>query len=367
VNGDDTRTWGPPFLKDGNGAGTGDAGYFVAANRGKRSITLRLDVPEGQALARRLAARSDIVLENFRVGTLARYGLDYPALSALNPALIYCSITGFGQTGPKSTYPAYDFLIQAMGGMMSITGERDDSPGGGPQKVGIPIVDLMTGVYSATAVIAALAGRAATGRGEYIDMSMLDVQVGLLANQAMNFLVGGRTPRRTGNLHPNIQPQKVFACKDGDIVLVVGNDAQFKKLCDVLKLPHLAHDERYATNAGRVQHQDELLPQLDRAFASETRAHWVERLGEVGVPCGPINSIPEVFDDPQVRAREMLRYLPHAGGGLAPQVASPFRFLNAPVEYSRAPPVLGQHTFDVLREIGVADDEFAQLRERGII
>ncbi|MBI4189626.1 MAG: CoA transferase, partial [Betaproteobacteria bacterium] len=232
--GDDARAWGPPFLKDGNGAYTKESGYYLAANRGKRSITLSLDQAEGQDIVRRLAARSDIVLENFKVGTIERFGLGYEALSAINPRLIYCSITGFGQTGPRKSHPAYDFLIQAMGGLMSITGESDDRPGGGPQKVGIPIIDLITGIYASVAVLAALAGREVSGKGDYIDIGMLDVEVGLLSNQAMNYLVAGRTPERTGNAHPNIQPQQVFACKDGEIVLVVGNDSQFQKLCAVL-------------------------------------------------------------------------------------------------------------------------------------
>ena len=365
--GDDARAWGPPFLKDANGAYTREAGYYLAANRGKRSITLSLDLAEGQEIVRQLAARSDIVLENFKVGTLDRFGLGYEALKIINPRLIYCSITGFGQTGPKKSYPAYDFLIQAMGGMMSVTGERDDLPGGGPQKVGIPIIDLITGVYAAVAVLAALAGREVSGTGDYIDIGMLDVQVGLLANQAMNYLVAGRTPKRTGNAHPNIQPQKVFACKDGDIVLVVGNDTQFQKLCEVLGLPEIAHDERFATNPARVKHQEILLPQIEAAFACENRNFWVERLSEAGVPCGPINSIPEVFDDPQVKERKMLRYLPHPAGTLVPQVVSPFRFANAGLEFQTPPPLLGQHSDEVLHELGIDDAKIAQLRKRGIV
>ena len=365
--GDDTRAWGPPFLKDKDGAYTKEAGYYLAANRGKRSITLSLDAPEGQEIVRSLAARSDIVLENFKVGTLDRFGLGYEALKAINPRLIYCSITGFGQTGPKKSNPAYDFLIQAMGGMMSVTGERDDLPGGGPQKVGIPIIDLITGVYSAVAVLAALAGRELSGKGDYIDIGMLDVQVGLLSNQAMNYLVAERTPKRTGNAHPNIQPQKVFACKNGDIVLVVGNDPQFAKLCEVLGLAGLAHDERFATNPARVRHQDILSPQLDQAFAREDREYWVTRLAEAGVPCGPINTIPEVFDDPQVKERKLLRYLPHPAGTDVPQVVSPFRFANAQLEYKNPPPLLGQHSDEVLRELGIDDARIAQLRQRGVV
>jgi len=365
--GDDARAWGPPFLKDRSGAYTKESGYYLAANRGKRSITLSLDALEGRDIVRRLAARSDILIENFKVGTLGKFGLGYEDLRAINPRLIYCSITGFGQTGPKKTHLAYDFLIQAMGGLMSVTGERDESPGGGPQKVGVPIIDLNTGVYASVAVLAALAGREVSGKGDYIDIGMLDVQVGLLANQAMNYLVTGRTPARTGNVHPNIQPQQVFACKDGDMVLVIGNDGQFQRLCAALGRSELADDERFATNAARVRHQKVLVPQLAEAFARENRSYWVERLSDAEVPCGPINSIPEVFDDPQVKERQMLRYLSHPTGGVVPQVVSPFRFANAGLEYRNAPPLLGQHSDEILHELGMDDESIAQLRKRGIV
>ena len=365
--GDDTRAWGPPFLKDTEGRETREAGYYIAANRGKRSITLNLDSAPGQAIVCDLAKRSDVVIENFKVGTLERYGLGYEALRALNPRLIYCSITGFGQTGPKRAHPAYDFLIQAMGGMMSITGEPDGQPGAGPQKVGIPIIDLITGVYAATAIAAALAGRELSGQGDYIDLAMLDVQVGLLSNQAMNYLLAGRVPKRTGNAHPNIQPQKVFRCADGDIVLVVGNDGQFEKLCAVLGRPDLAADERFATNPSRVRHQGILLPQIDAIFASKPRAFWIEQLALAGVPCGPINTIPEVFAEPQVQERAMLRELPHPSAGKVPQVLSPFRFVNAALEFERPPPLLGQHTREVLNELGLDDARLAQLSAEGVI
>lgn len=270
--GDDTRSWGPPFLKDEQGQDTADGAYFVATYRGKRSITLDLQTAEGQALVKQLCRDADVVLENYKVGTLARLGLDYASLSAINPRLVYCSVTGFGQTGPRAAEPAYDFLIQAMGGLMSVTGERDDRPGGGPQKVGVPIVDLTTGVYAALGIVAALLRRAQTGQGEYIDVAMLDVQVGLLANQAMNFLLGGRVPRRTGTAHPNIQPQRTFACADGDIVIVVGNDAQFATLCEALRQPGLARDPRYVSNSQRVKNLDTLDPLLDAIFIREPRA-----------------------------------------------------------------------------------------------
>jgi crotonobetainyl-CoA:carnitine CoA-transferase CaiB-like acyl-CoA transferase len=365
--GDDTRSWGPPFLKDQAGADTADGAYFIATNRGKRSITVDLQTPEGQDLIKTLCRDADVVLENYKVGTLARLGLDYAALSAINPRLVYCSVTGFGQTGPRAAEPAYDFLIQAMGGLMSVTGERDDKPGGGPQKVGIPIVDLSTGVYAALGIVAALLRRTQTGQGEYVDVAMLDVQVGLLANQAMNFLLGNRVPRRTGTAHPNIQPQRTFSCADGDIVIVVGNDAQFVTLCEVIGQPALARDARYATNGKRVQNQASLDPVLDAAFASQPRAHWLGKLKEAGVPAGPINTVPEVFDDPQVVHRGMLRRLPHPAAGSVPQVMNPLRFGSASLRVDRAPPLLGEHTLEVLGDLGLSDEQIQGLRDRNII
>ena len=324
--GDDTRTWGPPFLKDKNGADTRESGYYLSVNRGKRSITLDLDKPEGQRIVRMLAQRSDIVLENFKVGTLKRFGLDYESLAAINPRLIYCSITGFGQTGPKREAPAYDFMIQAMGGLMSITGEADGKPGGGPQKVGIPITDLMTGMYATVAVLAALANREVSGRGDYVDLSMLDVQVGYLANQAMNFLVSGKPPRRSGNAHPNIQPQDVFRCRDGYLALAVGNDAQFEKLCKAIGQPELATDARFARNPDRVRNREVLTAMLADIFSQRDVSDWVARIESEGVPSAAINTVPMVFEEPQVQHREMLRHLPHPLAGTVPQVVSPMRF-----------------------------------------
>jgi crotonobetainyl-CoA:carnitine CoA-transferase CaiB-like acyl-CoA transferase len=351
--GDDTRSWGPPFLKDMDGKPTREAGYYLSVNRGKRSVTIDIATPQGQEAVRRLAAVSDIVVENYKLGTLARYGLDYAALKAVNPRIIYASITGFGQDGPRAAMPAYDFAIQAMGGLMSVTGERDGEPGGGPQKVGVPIVDLLTGLYMAVAVLAALARREATGAGDCIDIAMLDVQAACLANQAMNWLVSGRTPRRNGNLHPNIQPQDVFACADGDIVLAVGNDGQFARLATVLGHPEWATDERFATNAARVRTLAELFPPLRAAFATRPRAQLVDALIEAGVPCGPINTIPEAFADPQLVHREMLRHLPHPRAGTVPQVVSPMRFAEAPLAFNVPPPLLGQHNEEVAREFGI--------------
>ena len=365
--GDDTRSWGPPFLKDRDGAETKEAGYYLSVNRGKRSVTLSIDKSEGQRIVRALAARADIVLENYKVGTLARFGLGYEDLKGVNPKLIYCSVTGFGQTGPRRDQAAYDFMIQAMGGMMSVTGERDDKPGGGPQKVGIPIVDLMTGMYAAVAVLAALARREVSGAGEYIDIGMLDVQVATLANQAMNFLVSGKAPRRTGNAHPNIQPQDVFACRDGQIALAVGNDGQFAKLCEVLGQPGLAQDERFAKNASRVRNLAVLHPLIAGLLKERDRSHWVAALDAAGVPAGPINAIPEVFEDRQVKHRRMLVEVPHPLSGTLPQVASPMRFTAAPLVHDRAPPLLGEHSAEILREIDIGDAEIEQLRKNGVV
>jgi crotonobetainyl-CoA:carnitine CoA-transferase CaiB-like acyl-CoA transferase len=366
VSGDDTRAWGPPYLKDAANKDTSEAAYYCAVNRGKRSITLSLEKPEGQRLVRELAARSDIVLENFKVGALARFGLDYASLEAVNPRLIYCSITGFGQTGPKRDLAAYDFAIQAMGGLMSVTGERDTQPGGGPQKVGIPIVDLTTGMYAAVAVLAALAKREVAGHGEYIDIAMLDVQTAMLCNQAMNYLTTGVAPRRTGNAHPNIQPQDIFDCSDGKLVLAVGNDSQFAKLCEVLGHPELARDERYATNVARVRNQDTLTPLLRARLLQQTRKYWADALEAAGVPCGPINSVAEVFEDPQVRHRQMLIDVAHPKAGAARLVGSPMRFREAPVKYERAPPLLGEHTREILRELGIEERDITRLAASGV-
>jgi crotonobetainyl-CoA:carnitine CoA-transferase CaiB-like acyl-CoA transferase len=355
--GDDTRTWGPPFLKDVSGKPTKEAGYYLSVNRGKRSITLDLDKPQGQTVVRALAARSDIVLENFKVGTLKRFGLDYEGLKAVNPKIIYCSVTGFGQTGPRREAAAYDFMIQAMGGLMSITGERDDMPGGGPQKVGVPIVDIMTGMYAAVGVLAALARRAETGKGDYIDVAMLDVQSAFLANQAMNWLASGNTPKRGGNRHPNIQPQDVFRCADGFVALAVGNDGQFGRLAEVLGRPEWIEDERFATNPARVRNHLILDPLLRAEFESRNRQELIATLEATGVPCAPINTVPEVFSDPQVQHRRMLRNLPHPTAGEVPQVVSPLNFSNEPLAFDRAPPLLGEHTDEILRELGLSSNQ----------
>lgn len=352
--GDDTRAWGPPFVEH-EGSGTRSSGYFLSVNRGKRSIDLDLALPEGQRIVRGIAARSDILIENFKVGTLARFGLDYDGLKEACPGLIYCSITGFGLSGPRSRQPAYDFMIQALGGLMSITGRGNDEPGGGPQKVGVPIVDIMTGMYAAIAVLAALDRRKRTGEGDHIDLAMLDVQAAFLANQAMNYLLTDQVPKRTGNRHPNIQPQNVFACREGHLAIAVGNDEQFRALAALLKLPQLADDERFATNRARVVNLGQLEEFLGEAFLKEDALTWERRLTEANVPAGRINTIDQVFADEQIVHREMVRELSRADGGTVPSVISPIRFRNAPLSFDRAPPDLGADTDAILRELGLEE------------
>jgi crotonobetainyl-CoA:carnitine CoA-transferase CaiB-like acyl-CoA transferase len=354
VVGDDTRAWGPPFLKDSEGKETKESGYYLSVNRGKRSIALDLDKPEGQEIVRQIAAKSDIVLENFKVGTLKRYGLDYESLKAVNPKIIYCSVTGFGQDGPRASQAAYDFMIQAMSGLMSVTGEPDGTPGGVPEKVGVPIIDLMTGMYAAVGMLAALARRDQTGQGDYIDIAMLDVGAGFLANQAMNYLVSGNPPKRSGNAHPNIQPQDVYPVRDGHLVLVVGNDGQFVKFCEVIGKPELATDERFAINPNRVINRTTLNEIIKTEFAKRDLKDWIAALDAAGVPAGPINTVPLVFEDEQAKHRELLMHLPHPLGGTVPQVRSPLRFKEATMEFKSAPPLLGQHTDEVLRELGIS-------------
>jgi formyl-CoA transferase len=366
--GDDTRAWGPPYLKDENGQDTSEAAYYLSANRGKRSVTLDIACPEGQEIVRELVKQSDVVLENYKVGQLKKYGLDYDSLRAIKPDLVYCSITGFGQDGPYAQRPGYDFIVQGMGGFMSITGERDDLPGGGPQKAGVAIADLMTGMYSTIAVMAALTHRDRTGEGQYIDMALLDVQVAMLANMGTNYLTSGKSPKRWGNAHQNIVPYQTFATSDGHIIVAVGNDGQYRKFCEVGGRPELASDERFVTNPLRVKNRDILVPILAGMVKMKTKQQWIEQLEAAGVPCGPINNLDEVFANPQVEARSMQIDMPHPSGATAKLVGSPMKLSATPPQYDMPPPLLGQHTDDVLQELlGRTPEQVAELRLRHIV
>ncbi|UTY55994.1 CaiB/BaiF CoA-transferase family protein [Massilia sp. erpn] len=367
-NGDDTRAWGPPYAKDAEGKDTSEAAYYLAANRGKRSITVDISKPEGQALIRELAKHADVVLENYKVGQLKRYGLDYESLKAVKPDLVYCSVTGFGQDGPYAHRAGYDFLIQGMGGLMSITGERDDLPGGGPQKAGVALTDLMTGMYSTIAILAALTHRDRTGEGQYIDMALLDVQVAMLANMGSNYLNSGKSPKRWGNAHANIVPYQTFACADGHIIVATGNDGQYQKFVEVGGRAELADDPRFVTNPLRVQNRDVLVPILAEMVKTKTRDEWISQLEEVGVPCGPINDLHDVFQNPQVQARGIVTETPHPTAGKVKLVRSPMRMSGTPTDGSAAPPLLGQHTDEILREVlGHSPDDIATLRAKGIL
>ncbi|RZI86946.1 MAG: CoA transferase [Pseudomonas sp.] len=366
--GDDTRAWGPPFLKDAYGENTSEAAYYLSANRNKRSVTIDFTQPEGQRLVRELAARSDIVIENFKVGGLAAYGLDYASLKAVNPRLIYCSITGFGQTGPYAKRAGYDFMIQGLGGLMSLTGRPEGEAGAGPVKVGVALTDILTGLYSTVAILAALAHRDQAGVGQHIDMALLDVQVACLANQAMNYLTTGNAPRRLGNAHPNIVPYQDFPTADGDFILTVGNDGQFRKFAEVAGQPQWADDPRFATNKQRVANRAELIPLIRQTTVFKTTAEWVAQLELAGVPCGPINDLAQMFQDPQVLARGLALSIPHPLAGSVPQVASPIRLSETPVEYRQAPPLLGEHTEAVLSELlGLDEQAVRQLRAAGVL
>ncbi|MFP3552275.1 CaiB/BaiF CoA-transferase family protein [Paraburkholderia sp. SIMBA_049] len=366
--GDDTRAWGPPYLHDNDGNATGESAYFLSANRGKKSVTLDIATPEGQAIVRKLAEQSDVFIENYKVGDMARYGLAYSDLRAINPRLIYCSITGFGQDGPYSQQAGYDFIVQGMGGLMSITGERDELPGGGPQKVGVAFADLMTGMYATVGILAAVAHRTETGEGQYIDMALLDVQVAAMANMNLNYLVSGKTPRRQGNAHANIVPYQAFDARDGQIVLAVGNDGQFGKFCEIADCAYLASDPRFVTNAARVTNRETLVPLIQEILATRTIEEWVTPLAAVGVPCGPVNDIAQTFAHPQVLYRGMRVDLPHPLSGSVPTVANPIRMSGSPIRYRSAPPTLGQHTNDVLSSLcGIDTDELDQLRKDGVV
>ncbi|MBZ2206671.1 CaiB/BaiF CoA transferase family protein [Massilia soli] len=366
--GDDTRAWGPPYAKDADGNNTTEAAYYLAANRGKRSVTVDIASSEGQAILRELARDADVVLENYKVGQLKRYGLDYDSLKEVNPDIVYCSVTGFGQDGPYAHRAGYDFLIQGMGGLMSVTGERDDLPGGGPQKAGVAITDLMTGMYATVAVLAALMHRDRTGEGQHIDMALLDTQVAMLANMGSNYLNSGKPPKRWGNAHANIVPYQTFACADGHIIVATGNDGQYQKFVDAGQRPDLGADPRFATNPLRVQHRDELVPLLAEMVKTRSRAEWISLLEEVGVPCGPINDLAEVFDNPQVKARGVAFEMDHPAAGKVKLVRSPMKMSVTPAIAELPPPMLGQHTDEVLRNLlGRDDAAIAALRNKGVI
>ena len=365
--GDDTRGWGPPYVKDRDGQDSSDAAYFLCANRNKRSITVDFTKAEGQRIVRELAAQSDVVIENFKVGGLAAYGLDYATLRAAHPGLIYCSITGFGQTGPYAARAGYDFLIQGMGGLMSVTGRRDGEPGAGPQKVGVALTDVLTGLYATTAILAALAHRERTGLGQHIDLALLDVQVASLANQSMNYLASGEAPGRMGNAHPNVVPYQDFPTADGDFIIAVGNDGQFARLSRALGGAEWAEDPRFATNAARVANRDILIPLLSAATRTRSTAEWVATLERVGVPCGPINNLAQVFADPQVQSRQARRSM-ERDGVTVDLVANPVRMSETPPSYRLAPPLLGADTRAVLAQrLGLEAEALDGLAAAGII
>jgi crotonobetainyl-CoA:carnitine CoA-transferase CaiB-like acyl-CoA transferase len=366
--GDDSRAFGPPWLKDADGNDTSESAYFACANRGKKSLTLNLSKPEGQRIVRKLVAQCDVLLENYKFGDLSRYGLGWDDLRTVNPRLIYCSVTGFGQTGPYRERPGYDFMIQGMGGLMSITGERDELPGGGPQKAGIPIADIMTGMYATIAVCAALAHRAETGIGQHLDLALLDVQVAVLANQGANYLATGVSPKRLGNAHPNIVPYQTFKTADGDMILACGNDNLFRKFCEVAKCSALADDPRFATNGKRVENRAELTALLNDIVVKRGTRDWVEALEAAGVPNGPINTLEQVFQEPQAIARGLKFEMAHPVAGSVQLIRSPMRFSETPLEHTVPPPVLGEHTKEILRAmLALSDEKIEKLRADGVV
>ena len=366
--GDDTRGWGPPYMKAADGSDSSEAAYYQSTNRNKLSVALNLATEEGQALVRALACECDVLIENYKAGSLAKYGLDYDSLSKVNPRLVYCSITGFGQTGPRAEEPGYDFIIQGMGGLMSITGEKDGVPGAGPQKVGVAVSDVMTGLYSVVAIQAALLAREKTGRGQHCDMALLDVQVAMLGNQSQNYLATGRSPGRQGNAHVNIVPYQVFSAQDMDFIIACGNDSQFVSLCDAIGLPELPKDPRFTRNADRVRNRDVIVGKLAEHFQGDTADNWVKRIHAMKVPVGVINDIGRALDEPQVVARDMLVAIPHAQNPAFRMVGSPLKLSETPVEYQRPAPMLGEHTDEVLkRGVGIDDARVAQMKGEGVI
>jgi formyl-CoA transferase len=366
--GDDSRAFAPPFLRDASGQTTKESAYYCAANRGKKSITIDISSREGQALVMELAKDVDVVVENYKVGDLARYGLGYEDMKAINPGIIYCSVTGFGQTGPYKDRPGYDFMAQGMGGLMSVTGEREDLPGGGPQRVGVPIIDMTTGMYASVAICAAIAHRAVTGQGQWIDVSLLDSCVAILANQAMNYFATGESPSSLGNAHPNIVPYQTFKTLDGALILACGNDNLFNKFCEVAECEHLAKDPKFSTNGERVKNREEITALLNAVFLKKTTKQWVALLEQAGVANGPINKIEDVFEEPQVLARGMKFELPHAVAGSVTLVGSPMKFSQTPLKHEIPPPALGQHTSEILKEVlHKTPEEIQALQNAGIV
>jgi crotonobetainyl-CoA:carnitine CoA-transferase CaiB-like acyl-CoA transferase len=366
--GDDTRGWGPPYVKDAQGRDTIETTYFAGANRGKKSVTVDITRGEGQELVRKMAGRCEVFIENFKAGTLSRYGLSYRQVSQARPDIVYCSITGFGQTGPYAARPGYDPIAQALSGLMSVTGEPKDMPGTVPQRVGVAVIDLMTAHYAVIAVVSALYHRQATGRGQYIDMSLLDVGVASMANIASAYLGAGVIAKRNGGVHPSVVPSQVFLCKDGHVIVAAGNDGQFAKLCEAAGKPDLVLDPRFTVNSARVNNRDALRPLLETMFLQHPVSWWNEKLAAAGVPCAPINDIAQVFEDPQVRHRGLKVEMPDPTAGKAAFVASPLRLSETPVEYKLPPPVLGEHTQELLETmLGMSEDDIQKLRAASII
>jgi len=352
-SGDDTRAWGPPYLKDAQGNDTSESAYYISTNRNKRSIAVDLATPEGVAIVKKIASQCDVLIENFKVDGLKQYGLDYDSLKTEIPSLVYCSITGFGQTGPFASRPGYDFMIQGFGGLMSITGERDGMPGAGPQKAGVAVTDIITGLYAALAIMGALYERKQSGLGQYIDLALLDCHIAMLANQNLNFMTSGEAPGRAGNAHQNVVPYQVFKAADGYLIVAVGNDSQFRAYCQIIGKPELATDPRYLTNSQRIQNRDTLIPLLEEIMLERERDQWIAAFEKAGVPGGPIQTIDQVFAHPQVKSREIWREVPHPAAGQSPTTASPMNFSATPVQYTRHAPMLGEHTEEILREFGI--------------
>ena len=351
--GDDTRAWGPPYLRDAQGHDTSESAYYLSTNRNKRSIAIDLASPEGAAAVRKIASQCDVLIENFKVGGLKQYGLDYESLKSEMPGLIYCSITGFGQNGPFSHRPGYDFMIQGMGGLMSITGERDGLPGAGPQKAGVAVTDVFTGLYGTIAIMGALRERDSSGLGQHIDLALLDCHIAMLANQNLNFMTSGEAPGRAGNAHQNVVPYQVFKTSDGFMILAVGNDSQFRSFCKAVGHPEWATDERFTTNSQRIINREALIPMVEALILTRKRDEWIDIFEKVGVPCGPIQSIDQVFAHPQVKARDIWREVEHPLAGKSPTTANPINYSDTPIQYKRHAPTLGEHTQEILKEFGI--------------